>query len=47
MDKKWLPLTVVLGAAAVAVVTASAWPPSPRAEPPFVPGHRRWPFHGR
>ncbi len=26
MDKKWLPLTVVLGAAAVAVVTASAWP---------------------
>jgi hypothetical protein len=26
MDKKWLPLTVVLGAAGVAVVTASLWP---------------------
>ncbi|MDQ0984874.1 hypothetical protein [Streptomyces sp. V2I9] len=26
MDKKWLPLTVVLGAATVAVVTASVWP---------------------
>lgn len=26
MDKKWLPLTVVLGAAGVAVVTASFWP---------------------
>ncbi|WP_322985348.1 hypothetical protein [Streptomyces sp. S584] len=26
MDKKWLPLTVVLGAAGVAVLTASLWP---------------------
>ncbi|MFB7368859.1 hypothetical protein ACFC0D_03300 [Streptomyces sp. NPDC056222] len=26
MDKKWLPLTVVLGVAGVAVVTASFWP---------------------
>ncbi|MFF9507871.1 hypothetical protein ACF1BU_25550 [Streptomyces sp. NPDC014724] len=26
MDKKWLPLTIVLGAAGVAVVTASFWP---------------------
>lgn len=26
MDKKWLPLTVVLGVAGVAVVTASLWP---------------------
>jgi hypothetical protein len=26
MDKKWLPLTIVLGAAGVAVVTASIWP---------------------
>ncbi|MFE2127252.1 hypothetical protein [Streptomyces amritsarensis] len=26
MDRKWLPLTVVLGAAGVAVVTASFWP---------------------
>ncbi|MBK0376624.1 hypothetical protein I3215_27760 [Streptomyces sp. RB110-1] len=26
MDKRWLPLTVVLGAATVAVVTASVWP---------------------
>ncbi|MFD8207602.1 hypothetical protein ACFV2S_14595 [Streptomyces sp. NPDC059695] len=26
MDKKWLPLTLVLGAAGVAVVTASLWP---------------------
>ncbi|MEU0086971.1 hypothetical protein [Streptomyces sp. NPDC006274] len=26
MDKKWLPLTVALGAAGVAVVTASLWP---------------------
>ncbi|MER7696974.1 hypothetical protein [Streptomyces sp. NPDC096095] len=26
MDKKWLPLTITLGAAGVAVVTASVWP---------------------
>ncbi|PCG85572.1 hypothetical protein CIB93_13560 [Streptomyces sp. WZ.A104] len=26
MDKKWLPLTVTLGVAGVAVVTASVWP---------------------
>ncbi|MFI1067060.1 hypothetical protein ACH4TC_34895 [Streptomyces spororaveus] len=26
MNKKWLPLTIVLGAAGVAVVTASLWP---------------------
>lgn len=26
MDKKWLPLTIVLAAAGVAVVTASLWP---------------------
>ncbi|MEU9858738.1 hypothetical protein [Streptomyces sp. NPDC047974] len=26
MDKKWLPLTVVLGVAGTAVVTASLWP---------------------
>jgi hypothetical protein len=26
MDKKWLPLTVVLGAAGLAVLTASLWP---------------------
>ncbi|MFG3344300.1 hypothetical protein ACGF1Z_04445 [Streptomyces sp. NPDC048018] len=26
MDKEWLPLTVVLGVAGVAVVTASLWP---------------------
>ncbi|MEU6170104.1 hypothetical protein [Streptomyces tanashiensis] len=26
MNKKWLPLTVVLGAAGLAVVTASIWP---------------------
>ncbi|MDH2388478.1 hypothetical protein QCN29_06705 [Streptomyces sp. HNM0663] len=26
MDKKWLPLTVVLGVAGVAAVTASLWP---------------------
>lgn len=26
MDKKWLPLTITLGVAGVAVVTASVWP---------------------
>ncbi|MFK0229411.1 hypothetical protein ACIQUL_27010 [Streptomyces sp. NPDC090303] len=30
MDKKWLPLTLVLGAAAAAVVTASLWPDDPK-----------------
>ncbi|MFE4453216.1 hypothetical protein [Streptomyces sp. NPDC056796] len=34
MDKKWLPLTVVLGAAGAAVVTASLWP---EAEKPPLP----------
>ncbi|MFD4027319.1 hypothetical protein ACFWRV_27990 [Streptomyces sp. NPDC058576] len=33
MDKKWLPLTVVLGVAGVAVVTASVWPDGD--EPPL------------
>ncbi len=32
MDKKWLPLAVVLGAAGVAVVTAGLWPDE--EEPP-------------
>ncbi|WP_406381251.1 hypothetical protein [Streptomyces sp. NBC_01618] len=35
MDKKWLPLTIVLGAAGVAVVTASLWPDN--AEKPPLP----------
>ncbi len=26
MDKKWLPLTITLGVAGVAVVAASFWP---------------------
>ncbi|MFJ2584257.1 hypothetical protein [Streptomyces sp. NPDC087538] len=34
MDKKWLPLTVVLGAAGVAAVTASLWPDS-KEKPPL------------
>ncbi|MEU1484563.1 hypothetical protein [Streptomyces sp. NPDC005752] len=34
MDKKWLPLTLVLGAAGVAVVTASLWPDG-EEEPPL------------
>ncbi|MFD5322588.1 hypothetical protein [Streptomyces sp. NPDC127092] len=34
MNKKWLPLTVVLGAAGVAVVTASVWPDGEK-EPPL------------
>ncbi|MFJ1861958.1 hypothetical protein ACIOHA_32215 [Streptomyces anulatus] len=34
MDKKWLPLTVVLGVAGVAVVTASVWPDD-KEEPPL------------
>lgn len=34
MDKKWLPLTVVLGVAGVAVVTASLWPDA-KEKPPL------------
>uniref|UniRef100_A0AAU3H204 Secreted protein n=1 Tax=Streptomyces sp. NBC_01401 TaxID=2903854 RepID=A0AAU3H204_9ACTN len=33
MDKKWLPLTVVLGAAGVAVVTAGLWPDNEEKPP--------------
>ncbi|MFI0761145.1 hypothetical protein OH797_23885 [Streptomyces anulatus] len=33
MDKKWLPLTVVLGVAGAAVVTASVWPDSKETPP--------------
>ncbi|MFJ9676527.1 hypothetical protein ACIRP2_00485 [Streptomyces sp. NPDC101194] len=33
MDKKWLPLTIVLGAAGVAVVTASLWPDNEEKPP--------------
>ncbi|WP_326697358.1 hypothetical protein OG909_08475 [Streptomyces sp. NBC_01754] len=33
MDKKWLPLTVVLGVAGVAVVTASLWPDNEEKPP--------------
>ncbi|MGW6286436.1 hypothetical protein [Streptomyces sp. NPDC055107] len=34
MDRKWLPLTVVLGVAGVAVVAASVWPDG-KEEPPL------------
>ncbi|MFF2330725.1 MULTISPECIES: hypothetical protein [unclassified Streptomyces] len=34
MDRKWLPLTIVLGAAGVAVVTASLWPDGEEKPPP-------------
>ncbi|MER7553424.1 MULTISPECIES: hypothetical protein [Streptomyces] len=34
MDKKWLPLTITLGVAGVAVVTASVWPDDVE-EPPL------------
>ncbi|WP_370412840.1 hypothetical protein [Streptomyces fradiae] len=34
MDKKWLPLTIVLGVAGVAVVTASLWPDD-KEKPPL------------
>ncbi|MER7001287.1 hypothetical protein [Streptomyces sp. NPDC000410] len=33
MDKKWLPLTVVLGVAGVAIVTASLWPDDEKKPP--------------
>ncbi|ROV70289.1 hypothetical protein [Streptomyces globisporus] len=33
MDKKWLPLTITLGVAGVAVVTASVWPDSVEKPP--------------
>ncbi|WP_326697361.1 hypothetical protein OG909_08490 [Streptomyces sp. NBC_01754] len=33
MDRKWLPLTVVLGVAGVAVVTASLWPDNEEKPP--------------
>ncbi|MGX1954301.1 hypothetical protein ACWIGY_28860 [Streptomyces anulatus] len=34
MDKKWLPLTITLGVAGVAVVAASVWPDD-KKEPPL------------
>ncbi|MFI8520882.1 hypothetical protein ACIGEZ_24095 [Streptomyces sp. NPDC085481] len=34
MDKKWLPLTIVLGVAGAAVVTASVWPDAEKPPPP-------------
>ncbi|MFF8601089.1 hypothetical protein ACF065_18345 [Streptomyces sp. NPDC015232] len=34
MDKKWLPLTIVLGLAGAAVVTASLWPDADEPPPP-------------
>ncbi|NML50011.1 hypothetical protein HHL19_10055 [Streptomyces sp. R302] len=39
MDKKWLPLTVVLGAAGAAVVTASVWPEAEKPPPPQILCH--------